>query len=583
VTFADKRRCFARRFSFAAAFIAVLLALGPAVRAQGPPPADRLPADTIFYFTWRGLAPQSDAEKKNHLLQLWNDPDLAPLRLSASLGIQRALTPKGQSSPPVVFGDLVSLLDNGSTLGFVLLPPPAKPSSASPASRVALFTAYNTAGKAQLAQKVRDAIRAQSKGEPIVRTYDFGGTSVEVRTTSSGTSYSAQTGDYFLFSDKQEVVEELIARFRAAEKPPSSVAQLADYQKAKPYLDSGALVKFFGHLPDLSQFVTPDEDGKKLDALNRSLHLGKIHALAGSLSFDGEATRYHAALLGDTSPGGIFDLWGPSAASFQMQPVVETAPLYSIARLDLSAFYLWLRDAIGAVLPAQQAGGVMMFEGMAQSYLGMPVAEALALFTGELASLTTFSDDGAAQRTFAVAIQKPQDVLRLLRALLASQIVAEDSSGGVTYLDLSFPYRDSATGQQRRTFYYVAVSPQLAVIAQRKATLRTAIERFNAKLPARAAAPDLARLRSRLPEKLSGLSEGDLTRVPWDNILAGLAAELKETARESSKESQSNDQPAPDFGLAKTLKGDVITRHLHVAASGWWKDPNGVYFDSYLQ
>jgi hypothetical protein len=285
------------------------------------------------------------------------------------------------------------------------------------------------------------------------------------------------------------------------------------------------------------------------------------------------------ALLGDASPGGLFDLAGASTASFQTQPIVEGGPLFSISRIDLTDFYHSLRAAISTALPPQQAGAVAMGEGLAQNYLGMPIENALGLFTGEIASSTAFADDGSPQRTFAVTIQKPQDVLRVLRALCASLIAAEDTSGSTTFLDMSYPYQDPVTGKQRRSFYYVAVTPHMLFAAQRKATLREAMQRENAKSADLPADPEFARMRARLPEKLSGLGGAYFTRIPYDKVIAYYGQQMTAAAAQQAK----SGADAPKIDWSKLVKPDVFSRHVRLSVGGWWKDANGVYFDSYIQ
>src|SRR5690242_16400010 len=151
----------------------------------------------------------------------------------------------------------------------------------------------------------------------------------------------------------------------------------------------------------------------------------------------------------------------------------------------------------------------------------MPVSDALGLMSGEIASFSTYSDDGTAQQLFAATIQQPQAVLRILRAVVGSMIVAEDSSGSITFLDIAYPYKDPKTGTQRRKFYYLAVTPQMLVGAPRKAMVRETVQRLRSPQDARAAAgllanPDFSRMRPLLPEKLSGLSGSDLAQIPWD-------------------------------------------------------------------
>ena len=234
-------------------------------------------------------------------------------------------------------------------------------------------------------------------------------------------------------------------------------------------------------------------------------------------------------------------------------------------------------SAVVANLPGQ-AAHVEASERAAETFLGMPVFDALQLFTGEIASMTTYTDDGTAEQLFAVSIQKRDAVLRIVRALAGTMIVSEDSSGGAMFLDLAYPSQDPHTHVERRRLYYLAVTPQMLLAAPRKTMLRGAIERLNplaADPPPSGvlANPDYAPLRSRLPERLSGLGAADIGLIPWEKIRANLEKQA------ASNANRTNQQP-PDWSW---LEPGVISRYLHFALSGWWKDANGVYFDSYLQ
>jgi hypothetical protein len=563
--------------TLAAVVLSVLLSCPP-VSAQTAPSPERLSPDTVFYIQWRGFASLTSANKQNHALQLWNDPDFAPIRLGIMLALQQqnANDSAGKSTNPPV-SDILSLLDNGSIFGVTVNPAAAKTSaSGSGPSNAGVFLVYDSTGKTALIQKLKSASEADAKEPPIVRNYDFGGTSIEVRTTAKDTSYSAQVANYSIFASKKETVEDLVARYRASDKPASSVTQTAEYKLVHPYLGSDSVVEFFGRVPDVDALIPSEQKDKPVGQFASKFQFGKIRVLGGSLSFNGEATRLRGALLGDASPGGVFDLAGASSTAFQTQPIVDGGPIFTISRIDLAAFYHSLRAAISAALPPQQAGMVAMGEGMAQNYLGMPIEDALGLFTGEIASSTTFSaDDGSPQRTFAIAIQKPQDVLRVLRAAGASMIVSEDTSGTTTFLDLSYPYQDPVTGKQRRSFYYVAVTPHMLFAAQRKATLREAMQRENAKPAAVLADPEFARMRAMLPEKLSGFGGADFAKIPWDKVIANYAQQMAAQ--------QAKGAAPPQMDWSKLVKSDVFPRHLRLAVGGWWKDANGVYFDSYLQ
>ena len=402
---------------------------------------------------------------------------------------------------------------------------------------------------------------------------------MEIRAAGASVTYSAQASRYFVASDQKQIVESLIARFRSADSKATSLGQLAPYRDLQKFIGSDAALEWYARIPDPDQWSIPSSGGKSAAQFAKSIHLEKVHAAGGGVSFAGEAMHVRGAILGDTSPGGVFDLAGPSTAAFQTEAVVSGSSTFSMSRFNLAALYALTRGAIVGTLSSQQVANVTAIETVGQSYLGMPIGDALGLMSGEIASFSTYSDDGTAQQLFAATIQQPEAVLRILRAVAGSMIVAEDSSGTATFLDIAYPYKDPKTGTQRRKFYYLAVTPQMLLGAPRKAMLRETVQRLGSHRDASPAAgllanPDFSRMRSLLPEKLSGLSGSDLTQIPWDKLLSQLEDQVAQEAK------QKNGQQPPDLSW---LKPDTISRHLHIALSGWWKDSGGVYFDSYLQ
>jgi len=566
-------------YRFLAALLACVACGAPAI-AQTAPIVERLAPNTVFYAEWRGSRFLADAQQKNHVLQLMHDPAIAPIWLAAAADFQRRV-PK--SSDPAaaasLLPDVASLLDNPLVFGVVAdfnalkVAAPDKPTSP-----FVTFMVYDATGKTDLIQKWKAASAANSKAPADVTKYDFGGTSVEVRTTGKNTSYSAQAGNYYLTSDQKQVIEDLITRFRGAEVPATSVTQIPEFAQARKYTGDNAAIEYFMRVPDMSQWSPSEKNAKSMLQIAKSVHLEKLHVIAGGLSFDGEATRFRGAVLGDTSPGGLFDLAGASSAAFQTQPVVEAGSAFSMSRMNYAAMYQVLRDAIMGNLEPSQAAQVGALEGAAQGFIGMSIPDALNLFTGEFASSSFYTEDGTSEQVFAATIQKPDAVLRVLRALIGTMIVGEDSSGSTTYLDVAYPYTDPGTQQRRRKFYYVAVTQQMILAAPRKAMLREAMQRLSpqaADPPAGIFAnPQYVQLRSRLPEKLSGLGGADLSQIPWDKLMQSFTSQLAQGAN------QANGQKPPDLS---SIKLDAISHYLHISVSGWWKDSNGVYFDSYIQ
>jgi hypothetical protein len=579
-----KRKCIPgpRPISILAALL-VSLFLGAPLLAQSSSLAERLSPNTIFYVQWRGAAFVADAEKKNHLLQLIEDPQLAPAWLVLANKLQTSMAKPGASVPAPGLFDLISLTSNSAVFGMTENPDSSKtPVAKGAPSRVGVFLVYDAKGKADLILKLKAMQKASSKAAPSVTNYDFEGTSVEVQTTGESAAYTAQTGGFFIFASEKGIINDLVTRFHGDTKPATSVTGLPEYKEVQKYIGSDAAIEYFARVPDFKEWIPADSKNQAVIKMVDNLHLDRIHAMGGGWSVSGEAARFHGAVIGDTSPGSLFDFVGESKPIFVTQPLVGANPSFSFTRLDWAAPYQLIIKATEGNLTPQQAAGLGAAEGMAKGYLGMSIADALSLFSGEFASTYSFDDDGTTQQMFALTIQKPNDVLRMLRAVVGTMIVAEDSSGDATFLDLAYPYKDPANGTQRKKFFYLGVTPHMIVAAQRKKLVKDAITRLSSSTSTAAATGIFAnseylQMRSALPEKLSGLSGSDLRQIPWDKILASYFSQVEEASK------QAKDTTPPDLSWLKLIKPEVISRHVHTSIGGWWKDSNGIYFDSYLQ
>ncbi len=570
------RRLVPRWLCLATVF-AGFLASSSLLQAQAPL-VERLSPDTVLCVAWRGTASLSGAEQKNHVLQLLQDPAFAP----AWLGLAAAFQQRNQKGelPAMGLPDIMSLLENPFVFGVGAVPNgTGSPGPNGQPSRFGFFIVYDATGKASLVDKWKTSAQSSTKTHSQVTTYDFGGTSVEVRAAGASVTYSAQASRYFVASDQKQIVEGLITRFRSADGNLASLGQLTPYRDLQKFIGADAALEWYARIPDPDQWTVPSSGGKSAAQFARGIHLERVHAAGGGVSFSGEGMHVRGAVLGDTSPGGIFDLAGPSTTAFQTEAVVNGSSTFSMSRFNLGALYALMHAAIVGTLSEQQVANVSAMETVGQSYLGMPIADAFGLMSGEIASFSTYSDDGTAQQLFAATIRQPEAVLRILRSVVGSMIVAEDSAGPATFLDIAYPYKDPKTGTQRRKFYYLAVTPQMLVGAPRKALVRETVQRLNSHPDASPASgvlanPDFSRMRSLLPERLSGLSASDLTQIPWDKLLANLEDQIAQTAK------QKNGQKVPDLTW---LKPGAISSHLHIALSGWWKDSGGLYFESYLQ
>jgi hypothetical protein len=574
------------------ALMAALVGAGT-LRAQSPDIAKRLPLRTVAFVEWRGTSVIGGDAQQNHVLQMMADPAMTPLWLGLAADFQKSQQKSKAPVPPLSLPEEVSLLQNPMAAGIIETPHAAEASStAKPASPVAVFLVYDATGKAEIIEKL-EAAETRGPNASAVTHFDFDGTTVEARTFKENTTYFAMAGRYFVSSDKKAVIEDLIMRYGTASTAADSVAQRPEYAEVRKFIGSDAAVDYFARVPNLKEWIAVDAKDKHTASAMKfinGLHLEKVHAMGGSVSFAGEAMRVRGAMMGDTKPVGPFDFAGASGASFHTLAIAGGAPEFTVSRINFGALYRLLLDAVGAVLPPQQAATVQSAQGMAQGFLGMPIPDALGLFTGEVASASSFSGDGAQERVFAATIQKPDAVLRILRAVLGPMTLAEDSSGDTTTLDIAYPYRDPLTGFTRRKLYYVAVTPQLLLVAPRKAMLRETIAGLRSPADSGAAAPagkgifsdpEYSKMRALLPEKLSGLGAENLAQIPWEAVWAHFEQQAGQLSKQTPHASKTAYSPA--YSWMKLVNPAVIPRHLHMAVSGWWKDASGVYFDAYVQ
>ncbi len=573
-----------------AALVAVRLVAAASVRAQGPEMVPRLPASTVSFVEWRGSNALAANSQENHVLQLLADPAMTPLWLGMAANFQQQQKESKAPAPVLSMPDVLSLLQNPAAMGVVQLPRAAEATAAGkPAARMAVFVVYDATGKTELIEKWETATETRGPHPPKVTHFDFGGTSVEVRSTGKGQSYLAQAGNYFVASDQKATIEELITRFSSAATPADSVTQRPEYAEVQKFVGSGAALDFFARMPNVRELMPTNAKNPAGGKFIENIHLDKVRAAGGSVSFAGPAMRMRGAIFGNTLPTGPFDVAGASSATFRTQAIASGAPEFSVSRVNFAAIYRLFYGAIVPNLPPQQAANLSAMETAAQGFLGMSISDALDLFTGEVASASSYSSDGTEERVFAATIQKPETVLRILRAVLGPMTLAEDTYGDATTLDIAFPYRDPATGLQRRRMYYVAVTPQMLLVAPRKALAGTSAAGAGA-----AGAqgvfvdPEFTQLRALMPEQLSGLGMMQISEIPWGPVLANFESREKESARLGTQQAAPSSKNAPtaqppDFTWLKLVDPQVIPRHLHIAVSGWWKDTNGVYFDSYLQ
>jgi len=112
-------------------------------------------------------------------------------------------------------------------------------------------------------------------------------------------------------------------------------------------------------------------------ALN-ALKLDSIHSIAGHATIEGARTRLQGAVLGDASPGTLFDIWGQSKSTpTSLEFISADTVSYSTGQINLLGIYEIAKRTMRMYMPPGQQGGPDLIESMAQSRLGMSIPDIL--------------------------------------------------------------------------------------------------------------------------------------------------------------------------------------------------------------
>jgi hypothetical protein len=551
--------------------------------AQAPLEPAQLPARTTFYLFWRGT-PSGDVRKGNALLSLWDDPDSAPMR-SAIVESLLSGSQKQKDNPklsPEELAQYASLLDNPFVLGYLPRPDsaaPAKPDSTkiAPAWN-GLFFVYDRSGKEELLTKSILRLRAADAQIPKLTPLTVAGVSALKIDRKSGVNYWAETGKFAVSASELSVFEEILNRL-AGKGDSSSLAQSAAYQEAKPLLATG-LFEFFLRVPQLKEFAPgTDTSAPQVRAMFNALKLDSIHVLAGHLSFEGPRTRLQGAILGDTTAGELFDIWPEGQANpvFLSFLTADTVSI-SDAQINFLGIYETLKRALSQAGP-DAAKSVAPVELMIQTRLGMPLTDALALTTGEMASIQTSPTLDDSKQVYLFGIRNKPEALKLLRTIFSDQITSERNEGSATYMKISLRGGQSSAGLAQWNFYYLAMTPDFLLGASKSDTLRAALAQQAANTPASIPQNFLA-ARKQFPEKLNGFSFFDLQKLDWPALREKWIAEANKSAKTKTA---NNSQVLPkQANWLDSVNPAVFSRHLHSVIGASWKDDKGVHFDDWL-
>lgn len=574
---------------------AVFLFIGGTAPAQAQAPLEpaQLPPRTTFYVIWRG-APAADVRTANSLLALWDDPDFAPVRSALAAGMLDSAEQKSSQPKltPQELGEFAALLENSFTFGYVGEPAKhraaaaAAPADAKPRAWNGMFFVYNRAGKEELLTKAILRLRSREKEIPQLSQVSIAGVQVLKLTHKSGSSYWAENGKYAIGTSEAGVMEELLGRLQAKSAPTTSLAQSAAYQEAQPILGSG-LLEFFLRIPDLKDLAEDSKPGGfKARAMLDAIRLESVHSLSGHVTFEGAKTHVEAAVLGDTAPGTLFDIWSNGqAVPASLALVPATAISYNSARINLPGIYDVAKRVMRTVLPPGQQGTADMLESAAQTRLGMPLSDALRVFSGEFASMETSPSLDNSKQVLFFGVNKKPEALRLFRSLFGDQLASERNEGDVTFLKISTGGNQGSAGVAQWRFYHLAVTPDMVIGASRIETVREVLANRSsvAAGPGLATLPQFQAKRATFPENLLGLSYFDFQKVDWQAALDHWTTEAKKTpvAKSAAGSNPTATTKIPDW--LSQVNPQVLSRHLHTSWSASWKDGKGIHWDQWIE
>jgi hypothetical protein len=445
---------------------------------------------------------------------------------------------------------------------------------------------YDRRGKEELLSKAILGLRASAKEVPRLSPVTIGGVQALKAESKNGVNYWAEDGKYAVSASEFAVMEEILGRLNGKVSGGASLAQSAAYQEAQKNL-GGGLLEFFLRVPDLEQFATDSRSGNfQVRPLLDAARLDAVHSVSGRVMFEGAKTHVQGAILGDAVPGTPFDIWSggqPLPASLAFVPAEANS--YTWAQFNLQGIYDTVKRVARAAFPQAQQGNADLMDTIAQQKLGMPVAEALGLFSGEFASMQTSPSMDTAKQVYFFGIRKKPETLKLMRTVFSEQLASERNEGDVTFVKISLGGKQSGAGNAQWNFFNVAVTQDMILGASKIETLREVLSnRAQASTGAGlATVPQFQAGRRKFPENLNGLSYFDFQKVDWQAVKDRWSEEAKKSSTAKSLSASKDAAPSTAFDWLAQINPQVFSRHLHYSSSVSWKDAKGIHWDQWIE
>ena len=575
-------------------FLTILTLAAPfAAFAQSSLDPAQLPKSTVFYLAWHGT-PSGEIRKSNSLLALWDDPDFAPVRAAIVAEMMQSSADSAKAKTNLtadVLSQYAGLLDNELVFGYLANPHPAKingtasgtpPQEARQSPWNGMFLAYDHTGKEATLAKLLLQVRMNEKEPPKISPATVAGMSAIKIERKNGTTYWADDGRYTFSANEPTVLEQVSAWTKHATPEAARLSKTAVFREAGELL-KGGVAEFFVNFASVRDMDSDKSiGGFRLRPLLQSLRLETVHSIAGHLALEGARTRMQGAILGDTSPGSLFDIWDEGSASpSSWQFITANTVSYQEWRLNLTGIYGLIKRAMQSTAGAGQPNTMDFMETGISTRLGMTLPAAIGLFSGEFASLQSSVELDSARQVSVVAIREKAAILKLLHAGLAERVAGERSEGDTTFLKISQGGMASSAGTASWKYYHLAVTPDVIVGSARAESVRETLAAGKGTVAEnRLVPPAWQQVRTQFPKTINGLGLFDFQKIDW-------ATAKERWIADSRKKSTSGEtQQAAADTFANALQGldpRVFPRHLHLAANASWKDALGVHFDGWIE
>ena len=200
-------------------FAVIFLLCAGTLSAQAPLEPAQLPANTAFYFVWRGQ-PSAEIRKTNSIAALWDDPGFAPVRSSIANALLKNSEEKSSDKKLTreQLDEYASLLDNSFVLGYLSDPHKkdyvvsANPSPAKPTPWNGVFFIYDRTGKEAILTKAVLGLRASEKEVPQISQMTIAGVPTLKVQRGTSVTYWVENGKYAISAGDESVLEEILNR-----------------------------------------------------------------------------------------------------------------------------------------------------------------------------------------------------------------------------------------------------------------------------------------------------------------------------------------------------------------------------------